>query len=221
MADNIILNSNTTVGDTVATDDVGGVHYQRTKVHWGVDGTGTQVTSDTPLPVSNSSAGSQRTTLHRYLDTVGDGSGTKNANGNYSGAEEIFFIEPPAATIYRITRLIVTIEDGNGMTWDGYGNLAALTNGIEVQTKGDSGVIVDLTDNVPVKYNVMWGANCYDAELKSTGAGNDFFQVRWTFAKAGQVLRLDGDTNDRLEVVFNDSFVGLVSHYFKVDGYIE
>lgn len=48
MADNLPVN-----GGTAATDDVGGVHYQRVKVAWGIDGVGTDVNADTPLPVTS------------------------------------------------------------------------------------------------------------------------------------------------------------------------
>lgn len=45
MADNLAVS-----GGTCATDDVGGVQFQRVKVCWGVDGTGTDTTATTPLP---------------------------------------------------------------------------------------------------------------------------------------------------------------------------
>lgn len=48
MADNIPIS-----GGIVATDDVGGIQYQRVKVAWGIDGVGTDVNSDTPLPVTS------------------------------------------------------------------------------------------------------------------------------------------------------------------------
>lgn len=163
----------------------------------------------------------QNLTLHRYLDTNGDGTGTKNAIGDYSSAEEIFYIQPPTGIVYRLSRMLVGIEDAL-INWGFYGGLAALTEGIVVRVSNDSGVITDLTDAMPIKKNAQWGENCFDADLKAApGAGNDFFQVRWSFFWSGQILRLDGDKNERLEVVLNDSFVGIVDHTFKVDGEIE
>ena len=50
MADNITVTPGT--GTTIATDDVGGVHVQRVKATWGVDGTATDVSASNPLPVS-------------------------------------------------------------------------------------------------------------------------------------------------------------------------
>ena len=183
---------------------------------------GDLVTSSNPLPVSNSSTGTQRTILSRYLDTNGDGSGTKNANGNYSGGQEIFYIQPPAGSVFRITRMLVAIEDTTGALWQDYGNITSgITNGVAVRVQDDSGTLVDLTDAEPVKSNVDGGSHCYDAELKTAGAGNDFVQARWTFANSGQMIRLVGDDNGRLEVTLDDNLTGLIGHYFKINGYIE
>lgn len=50
MADNVAITAGS--GTTVAADDIGaGVLAQRVKPVWGVDGTGTDVTATTPLPV--------------------------------------------------------------------------------------------------------------------------------------------------------------------------
>ena len=51
MSDNTQLNPGQG-GDVVATDDIGGVKYQRVKVNFGVDGAATDVSVVNPLPVS-------------------------------------------------------------------------------------------------------------------------------------------------------------------------
>lgn len=56
MADDTVLNAGTG-GDTIATDDVGGVKYQRVKITVGADGTAVgDVSSANPMPVVNSAA---------------------------------------------------------------------------------------------------------------------------------------------------------------------
>ncbi len=101
-----------------------------------------------------------------------------------------------------------------------YGNLgAALTNGITVRLQDSGGTVLDLTDGLPVKTNAGWGQLCYDVDLKSWGAGNELLLVRWTFERAGQPLRLEGEDSGRLEVVLNDDFTGLLAHTFQVQGY--
>jgi hypothetical protein len=50
MADNVAITPGT--GTSIATDDIGGVQYQRVKVTFGADGTASDVSSGSPLPVS-------------------------------------------------------------------------------------------------------------------------------------------------------------------------
>lgn len=50
MADNVAITAGS--GTSIATDDVGGVHYQRVKIGVGADGAATDVSSSTPLPVN-------------------------------------------------------------------------------------------------------------------------------------------------------------------------
>ena len=160
------------------------------------------------------------TLISRFLDTNGDGSGTKNANGDYSGTglgEEIFWFDPESQYV-DIARMIVTLEDTSGFQAQEYGNLGgALTNGIQARIQDDTGTIVDLTDSETIKTNAGWTAFCYDADVKTWGAGNELLTVRWTFSKSGQFIKLHGD--QRFEIVLNDDFSGLIGHYFLVQGH--
>ena len=54
MADNVAISAGS--GTTIATDEIGGAHYQRIKLASGADGTASDVSADAPLPV-----GAQRT----------------------------------------------------------------------------------------------------------------------------------------------------------------
>lgn len=54
MADNTVLNAGTG-GDTIATDDISGIKYQRVKITTGADGTANDVTNANPVPVSDAS----------------------------------------------------------------------------------------------------------------------------------------------------------------------
>jgi hypothetical protein len=157
--------------------------------------------------------------INRYLDTNGDGTGTKNANGNYSSVADIFYIQPPAGSRYEINRMIVTVQDTGAQRAEYYGALGtALTNGITVREQNDDGTFNNLTDGITIKTNAGWGSICYDVDLKSWGAGDSMLLVRWTFRNAGDPIQLNGNSNDRLEVVLNDDLSGLVAHYFMVQG---
>jgi len=79
-----------------------------------------------------------------------------------------------------------------------------------------------LTDGVPITKNAQWGRLCYDVASTEYKVNNEnFINVRWTFSKSGQMLRLVGDNGDRLEAVLNGTFSTLNDHTFLVQGYIE
>jgi len=161
-----------------------------------------------------------RAPIYRYLDTNGDGTGTKDAIGNYSAAAADFFIAPPAGQRYYLARLLVVIEDGAaGFDTGDYGAITSgLTNGI-VAKWVRSGTTHDLTDGVPVKTNVGWAAQCYDVALQTFGAGNSFLTVRWTFERRGVGILLT-NPEDKFVLTLNDDLSTLVQHRFQVQGYI-
>jgi len=171
--------------------------------------------------VSVTSGGPQKKMISRYADTVGNGTGTTNFNGDYSGAEEQAILAAGGKEDYVISRLIVSVEDTSSMQAQEYGNLAAaLGTGIEVKHFASDGTTVlnDLTDGVPIKTNAQWGALCYDADVKTWGAGNEMLLVRWTFAKAGQA-GIHLDEGQSLRVLLNDDLRGLLSHRFMFQGF--
>ena len=51
MADNTTLNAGTG-GDVIASDDIGGIKFQRVKPAWGVDGSAVDTSEASPLPVA-------------------------------------------------------------------------------------------------------------------------------------------------------------------------
>ena len=169
------------------------------------------------------------TPIYQHLDINGDGTGTKNAIGDYSGSAEIFYFQPAPGAIARINRLIVLIRAPKTSFYtDSYGSVGELANGVTIRVQDDTTTLVNLTNGIPIKNNGNWGHYCFDAELYPSTAGNTdtYLRVRWTFEKAGYPLRLVGDNNERLEVVLNDDFTGggsggLVEHYFHAQGYYE
>lgn len=74
MADNTVLSLNVGTGDTIATDDIGGIKYPRVKVTFGVDGSSTDVSSSAPLPVQ--AMNTNRTELRFYAVAAAAGTTT-------------------------------------------------------------------------------------------------------------------------------------------------
>lgn len=110
MADNVTSNA----ANTVATDDIGGVHYQRTKPVWGADGVATDVSAANPLPVRRSidtgrtlfSANYNATappTTDALLTTLVVNKGATNTTGQTS-------IAVTSGKVLRITSIIVGVR---------------------------------------------------------------------------------------------------------------
>jgi hypothetical protein len=154
----------------------------------------------------------------RYADTNGDGSGTKQAIGDYSGGEEFFF-QPAAGQVVEIHRLMVMIQSGGSFRADQYGGLgAALGTGIAVQKRvGAATVLADYTDGIPIQTNAAWSRLSYDVTFFTFGAGDNYLACRWTFARSGQPVQLS--PGQRLSIVLNDDLTGLTEHTFNFQGH--
>lgn len=156
--------------------------------------------------------------LVKILDTVGDGTGAKNAIGDYSLTPTKFLIKPAPGEVFTIARMLGHVEDSGTFDSGSYGNGIVLTNGITVSYK--CGVReVDLMDGMSVITNADWAGVCYDVNISSFGLGNEYLNFRWTFEKTGTWIELNGDYGDELCVNLNDNFTALVGQYFTVQGY--
>lgn len=81
MADNIEITPG--VGKTVAADDIGGVLFQRVKVTHGADGSATDVSSASNLPVADAAALAKLTDLYNAI-VAGGATSANQATGNSS-----------------------------------------------------------------------------------------------------------------------------------------
>lgn len=151
----------------------------------------------------------------KLLDTVGNGTGVKNANVDGSSTPVEFKLT--AGPVLHVARLIVLIRDNAVLAAEDYGGITGpLTNGIDVELWKDGALHVDLLDGLPVKSNADWARSSYDVSTTAFGAGDNYIQVRWTFAKAGESLVLNN--GDELLVRINDNLTGLVEHCFNLQG---
>jgi hypothetical protein len=74
MADNVGYTPGS--GEIIATDDIGGVQFQRVKPVWGVDGVAQDVNNNTPLPVTGAqelmeAIEAMRMAIHALTRTIG------------------------------------------------------------------------------------------------------------------------------------------------------
>lgn len=157
------------------------------------------------------------TQLFQFLDTVGDGTGDKNAISDYSSGQNFLLTCPANVSFIELYRGIVYIEDSGNFSSAGYGNLSGLSNGIEARLE-KIGETIDLTDGQPIKTNAEWSKICYDVNYVSFGSGNNALSVRWTFARAGAPFKLY--PGESLVFYLSDDLTGLVQHTFFIQGQI-
>jgi hypothetical protein len=159
--------------------------------------------------------------IYQYLSTNGDGTGDIDAISDYSSGETQFFILPPENEIWQIERLMVSVFSDNGFEPDTYGNLSPLPNGLILDKRmGTDNVVIDITSSVPIKDNKGWAILAYDAKVNQWGKDKELLSCRFTFAKTGGVLRLNGNKNERLILTVSDDLTGLLSHRFFIQGHI-
>ena len=124
-------------------------------------------------------AGKERTKIMQFLDTLGDGSGTKTISADYSSTPGVFKIRPARLSdaipseVYRIQALRLVIED-TGIAADKYGGLAALTNGLQLRVMNSAGVKQDLLGGLTIKRHSDW-ARLGEVRETTTGTANFVF----------------------------------------------
>ena len=154
--------------------------------------------------------------IDQLLDSVGDGDGTTEQ----AAAANEYFVKPPAGEVYVLERMLIYMLSAARIDPGEYGDQSALTNGIKITVKDESGgVIHDFTPN-PIKVNGHWsllaGSDVVQAAYQ---AGADERMIRWTFTKGGYSLVLNGDKGEYLSVNIRDTLVNLTSHLMQVQGY--
>jgi len=153
-----------------------------------------------------------RTRVRRFLDTTGDGTGTKNAGVNGSSTPVIHRIRPAAGETIYLSDLFVSFTAAAQLVADGYGDLAALTNGIKVEvvsvnSAGDVTVEEDLLDGLTIKSHDHWGRY-----LGENSGGHPL------------IIRGVSDVPDgyrELRVTIQDDLSTMDEHYFLARGYSE
>ena len=155
--------------------------------------------------------------INRFLDTVGDGTGTKDAVGDYSSASTSFKISPASGEVYRIIGVYIFISDNGEMEKrKGYGSKnKSLTNGIQIKVTNSSTTLLDITNGMPIKNNIDWFRfKCLANDIKE----NNILTLFLEFLNSGLGIALDRTNNEKLEFILNDKFSFLNSQTFYAIG---
>lgn len=156
----------------------------------------------------------------RFLDSVGNGSGTKDLNGNYSVTPQSFKMIVPAGVTYVVNQFTVHIGDNGTFSVDQFGSMAALANGCLMNMQ-INGIVYSLLDNTAIKNNgnFFHFSAATDLIVAFSGTGN-LLQSTFTGADFGCVAMLNGDLGDYLEIIIQDNLTGLTNFHAIARGYI-
>ena len=148
-----------------------------------------------------------------------NGIGVMNVDGSVTAV--IYKIAPPPGVFWDITRIIFTITDSGVMDDTLFGSGVALTNGIVLRIKKADGTFWNLFNS---KRNGDFALEAFDIEYSTkAGGGNEGFRCRRTFGslgKNGSVIRLNGDTDEELQIIVQDDLTGLVTFFSNAQGYM-
>ena len=188
-----------------------------------VNTTSIETTHPKILAITNATGASQFT-LDRRLDTahsIGDEIeksilDMSSQIGTLANPQE-YWIAPPAGQVWHMRRFVFSMIHGTAGDLGLFGNLTALTNGVVLRSRinGNYGTFTNWKRNGDMK------SDMYDVEFdaRSGGQGNYGTSGRGTIAESGAIVRLVGDTNDRIEIYIQDDITGLNSFTMKFQGH--
>lgn len=155
--------------------------------------------------------------IFQMVSSVGDGTGVTELN---AAAPADYMIKPKAGEIYVLKRLNLWQIDANFNSASGYGAGSALTNGIGITVENGLGVIKNYTP-LKIKTTYEWSLLAGVDASTSLAAGADVNLVRWTFAKGGGNIVLNGTKGEFLKFSFGDAMNFMTNLRIQVQGYIK
>ncbi len=156
----------------------------------------------------------------RQMDTVGDGSGTKNINQDYSAGSATLIKFAPTQKAF-ISTLTIQYSDNGAFQQNVYASLpSALTNGVRIDIYDQfDNVLVPLTDDQFVTMNLEWYTLGYRFIYNNwAGSNENTLVASLNFGDFGSSIVLDGSQNQFIAVSVNDDFTSLSSQTFTVEG---
>ena len=150
----------------------------------------------------------------RFMDIVGDGSGSIDMHVNGAVIPVEFKVTATAKQVLLLERIIIYIKDTGAMDSGKYGNGLVLTNGIHLKVVRTDATEEVLTVQKPILINADWAAYCHDLSVHSFGLGDNVLTARWTFNKDGAAIKLA--PGDSLVCVIADDLTALTGHKIRV-----
>lgn len=144
----------------------------------------------------------------RYLDLVGDGTGSKEMNVGTN----IFRLTPPTAETFVIDELCISAADAGVLNPVGFVSIAALSTGILLEVREAAGsspenTNLDLLDGLPIK-NTIGLMELGDAIVIDQAAACAI-SVKMKLYVNGRPLRVSGNRGESLVCQIQDNLSGL------------
>jgi len=131
----------------------------------------------------------------------------------------IYWVQPTINETWHLERILFSMVHGSGGDLGLFGDLNVLTNGVIIRVKnnGTYRTFTNWKSNADMKNDVF----DVDFDTRSGGGGSYGTSGRGTFMKMGSIVKLDGNTNDRLEILIQDDITDLDLFILKAQGHIE
>lgn len=130
-----------------------------------------------------------------------------------------YWVGPELGEVWHITRLLFEMTHSTAGDMGKFGDLAPLANGVLLRARinGQYGTFTNWKTNAEIK------SDMYDVDFNVRAGGGGTFGTsgRGTFTNAGAIVRLDGNTTDRIELYVQDDLTGLLTFTMKMQGHFE
>lgn len=181
---------------------------------------GNYVSDTEPFYTRDDGAGRAKSTIGKFLVESGGSSIDLAVDG--SSTPVGYTLRPGSEEIYRLCRLRLAIHvSAGGALTDivKLGNLAALTNGLAIQTwnHNSSSVVTDWLDGSPIKKHLDLLEHGFDI----ANPANDVIIATWDITRDGVSRRISGAGNQEFRILVSDNLSSLTRMTAWVDGWIE
>jgi hypothetical protein len=148
----------------------------------------------------------------RFLTTDNTAAGPRELTVNGSVTPVRFRFGPPAGQKWGMTNVISAVSDNANFTQTDFGAIpGGLTNGLAVYLNS-GGVDVDIFAGQRIRFNYDWATLPATLNLTTWAGPSQTLVANFnTFESSGQYVILNGDTQDKLEVVVQDDLTSLVA----------
>lgn len=154
----------------------------------------------------------------RFADENGDGTGNREAIGDYSVTSKDFFLQAQPFETLHIRKIVIVVRDTGVFRSDRYGAMGALlVNGIRVLLTDSLGTIIkNIDDGEGIRSNDDWAALTFDLGFFNFAAGPNTMVVAFKVDDSGSPIQLN--PGDRLVFCMNDDLTFLERHKFNLSG---